>query len=406
MIEIIVIVFGLIGGMFAFVFISAHRAMPYVYCGAKISAWEARLLLESRMFEFADAAKVSNILAGLDDTGYRTYLADISKGEGVDIVAVERALNGYLRDNYRELLEAVPEKDKPTIAKLFRRTDLYNLKTVVVAIHSKVPKEKRLREMLPSSTMPQERLEMLAAVKDFDALLEFLKGTEYFDAFSAALEKYKDEGLPILLSALDKAHYSSLWADVRGKNLWDDVLDKSGRPSFKKIVRNIRETLAKMAQRPILKKIVGYEIDAVNIKTILRLKRDGAAPEEIMYPLILPSYELDEKTLMWMAEAKSVQEVVAGISHTIYGPILAKALPEFGATGSLFSLERALDEGWLKTCKWMSATKSLSIAPVLTYIRLKESEVKNLRAIIRLKADRVAPEKIKETIVRVPKFEL
>jgi vacuolar-type H+-ATPase subunit C/Vma6 len=43
---------------------------------------------------------------------------------------------------------------------------------------------------------------------------------------------------------------------------------------------------------------------------------------------------------------------------------------------------------------------------VLTYIRLKESEVKNLRAIIRLKADNVEPDKIKETIVRVPKFEL
>jgi V/A-type H+-transporting ATPase subunit C len=380
--------------------------MPYVYCGAKISAWEAKLLLESRMFEFADAAKVSNILAGLDDTGYRTYLADVPRDEGVDIVAVERALNGYLSDSYRELLDAVPEKDKPTIVKLFKKIDLYNLKTVVTAIHNKVPKEKRLEEMLPSSTMLQERLEMLAAVGDFDELLEFLKGTEYFDAFSAALEKYKDEGLPILLSALDKAYYSSLWADVRGKKLWEDVLDKGGRPSFKKIVRNTREALAKMAQRPILKKIVGYEIDAVNIKTILRLKRDGATPEEIMYPLILPSYELSEKTLTWMAESKSVQEAVTGISHTTYGPILAKPLPEFEATGSLFPLERALDEGWLKICKWMSVMKSLSLAPVLAYIRLKESEVKNLRAIIRLKADNIEPEKIKETVVRVPKFEL
>jgi V/A-type H+-transporting ATPase subunit C len=380
--------------------------MPYVYSGAKISAWEARLLHESRMFEFADAAKVSSILAGLDDTGYRTYLADIPRDEEVDIVAVERALKGHLSDSYRELLEAVPKKDKLTVVKLLKRIDLYNLKTVVAAIHNKVPKEKRLEEMLPSSTMPQGRLQMLAAVGDFDALLEFLKGTEYFDAFSTALEKYKDGGLPILLSALDKAYYSSLWADVRGKKLWEDVLDKRGRPSFRKIARNIREAQAKRAQRPILKKIVGYEIDAVNIKTILRLKREGGAPEEIMHPLILPSYELSEKTLTWMAGAKSTQEAVTGISHTTYGPILAKALPEFEATGSLLPLERALDEGWLKTCKWMSIMKFFSLAPVLTYIRLKESEVKNLRAIIRLKADRVEPEKIKETIVRVPKFEL
>jgi V/A-type H+-transporting ATPase subunit C len=155
-----------------------------------------------------------------------------------------------------------------------------------------------------------------------------------------------------------------------------------------------------------LKKIIGYEIDATNIKLILRLKHEGATPEEITYSLILPSYELSEKTLIWMAEAKSVQEAVSGISHTTYGPILAKALPEFETTGSLFTLEKALDEGQLKMCKWMLITKFFSLAPVLMYIHLKEIEVKNLRAIIRLKADKVEPDKIKEKIVRVPKFEL
>jgi len=396
MIEIVVIIFGLILSLFIFVFISAQRSMPYIYSGAKVSAWEAKLLHESRMLEFADAPKVSSILAGLDETGYRTYLANIPRDEDVDVVAVEQALNGHLRDSYRELLEVVPEKDKPIVAKLLKKIDLYNLKTVVTAIHNEVPKEKRLEEMLPSSTMSQERLEMLAFAENFGTLREFLKNTEYFDAFSASLEKYKEGGLSIVLFTLDKAYYSSLWADVQDK----------GRLGFRKKLRNIKEILAKRAQRPILKKIIGYEIDAANIKLILRLKHEGATPEEITYSLILPSYELSEKTLIWMAEAKSVQEAVTGISQTTYGPILAKALPEFETTGSLFTLEKALDEGQLKMCKWMLITKFFSLAPVLMYIHLKEIEVKNLRAIIRLKADKVEPDKIKEKIVRVPKFEL
>ncbi|PIU13110.1 MAG: hypothetical protein COT21_02605 [Hadesarchaea archaeon CG08_land_8_20_14_0_20_51_8] len=396
MIEIVVIIFGLILSLFIFVFISAQRSMPYIYSGAKVSAWEAKLLHESRMLEFADAPKVSSILAGLDETGYRTYLANIPRDEDVDVVAVEQALNGHLRDSYRELLEVVPEKDKSIVVKLLKKIDLYNLKTVVAAIHNKVPKEKRLEEMLPSSTMSQERLEMLAFAENFGTLREFLKNTEYFDAFSASLEKYKEGGLSIVLFTLDKAYYSSLWADVQDK----------GRLGFRKKLRNIKEILAIRAQRPILKKIIGYEIDAANIKLILRLKHEGATPEEITYSLILPSYELSEKTLIWMAEAKSVQEAVTGISQTTYGPILAKALPEFETTGSLFTLEKALDEGQLKMCKWMLITKFFSLAPVLMYIHLKEIEVKNLRAIIRLKADKVEPDKIKEKIVRVPKFEL
>jgi V/A-type H+-transporting ATPase subunit C len=396
MIEIVVIIFGLILSLFILVFISAQRSMPYIYSGAKVSAWEAKLLHESRMLEFADAPKVSSILAGLDETGYRAYLANIPRDEDVDVVTVEQALNGHMRDSYRELLEVVPEKDKSIVVKLLKKIDLYNLKTVVAAIHNKVPKEKRLEEMLPSSTMSQERLEMLASAGNFDTLQEFLKDTEYFDAFSASLEKYKEGGLSIVLFTLDKAYYSSLWADVQDK----------GRLGFRKKLRNIKEILAKRAQRPILKKIIGYEIDAANIKLILRLKHEGATPEEITYSLILPSYELSEKTLIWMAEAKSVQEAVSGISHTTYGPILAKALPEFETTGSLFTLEKALDEGQLKMCKWMLITKFFSLAPVLMYIHLKEIEVKNLRAIIRLKADKVEPDKIKEKIVRVPKFEL
>jgi len=396
MIEIVVIIFGLILSLFIFVFISAQRSMPYIYSGAKVSAWEAKLLHESRMLEFADAPKVSSILAGLDETGYRAYLANIPRDEDVDVVTVEQALNGHMRDSYRELLEVVPEKDKSIVVKLLKKIDLYNLKTVVAAIHNKVSKEKRLEEMLPSSTMSQERLEMLASAGNFDTLQEFLKDTEYFDAFSASLEKYKEGGLSIVLFTLDKAYYSSLWADVQDK----------GRLGFRKKLRNIKEILAKRAQRPILKKIIGYEIDATNIKLILRLKHEGATPEEIIYSLILPSYELSEKTLIWMAEAKSVQEAVSGISHTTYGPILAKALPEFETTGSLFTLEKALDEGQLKMCKWMLITKFFSLAPVLMYIHLKEIEVKNLRAIIRLKADKVEPDKIKEKIVRVPKFEL
>lgn len=396
MIEIVVIIFGLILAMFTFVFISAQRDMPYIYGGAKVSAWEVKLLPESRMLEFADAPKVSNILAGLDDTGYRAYLENIPRDENVDIVAVERALNGHLNDNYRELLAVVPEKDRPTVTKLLKRAELHNLKTVIAAIHNKIPKEKRLGEMLLSPTMPQDRLEMLVSAENFETLQEFLKGTEYFDAFSAAIEKYKEEGLSALLLALDKTYYSSLWRDIVGKK---------ERWSFKKILKNIKE-IGKKTQGPILKKIIGHEIDAVNIKTILRLKREWATPEEIMYSMILPSYELSEKTLTWMAEAKNVQEAVAGISHTTYGPVLAKALPEFEATNSLLPLEKALDESLLKMCKWMSITMFFSLAPMLMYMRLKESEIKNLRAIIRLKADKVGSERIKEAIVRVPKIEL
>ncbi len=392
-----VIIFGLMGGLLVFVLIQAQRTMPYVYCVAKISAWEARMIPESRLFEFVDAAKVSNVLTGLDDTSYRTHISGVQRGEEINVVAVERALKEHLREDFSELIGAIPKERKEVIIKFIKRADLYNLKALVTAIHNRAPKEKRREEMFPSPTLSQERLDLLASAETPEDLLKYLEGTEYFGAFSDALERYKDRGLQALLSALDKAYYSSLWEEVAGGR---------ERLSVWKKIKGLKTALERREQRQVLKKIIGYEIDAVNIKIVLRLKKEGALLEDIESMLILPSYELPESTLRWMAAAKDIRTVVEGISHTIYGPILAKALPEAEASGSLVPLEKALDAGWLKVCKWMSATKFFSLAPVLSYIRLKEMEARNLRTIIRLKVDKVEPEKIKEVIVRVPKFEL
>jgi ATP synthase A1 C subunit len=328
--------------------------------------------------EFVDSPRIVNVLASLDDTDYRTYLADIPRVEDIDVIAVERALKANLSARYRGLLEILPKERKATIGRVVQRVDLWNLKVLLTAIHNKVPREKRLGETINSPTFPRERLELLASAENFKELLEYFKGTEYFDVLAASLEDYEKLGLIAVLSALDKQYYTALWKDV----------------------------LSKKVQRPILKVMLGYEIDAVNIKLILRLKKEGVSPDEITKHLILPSHELSEGMLREMIVADDIPSAIRAISRTTYGPVLLAALPQFEATGSLFAFEKALDEGLLRVCKWMSAIRLFSIAPAITHIHLKETEVRNLRTIIRLKADRVEPEKIKETLVKVPKLEL
>jgi len=376
--SIVVAILALVGSLFTIVIIQARRSMLYVYCNATISAWEARLLPEARLMEFVDSPKVVNVLAGLDDTDYRTYLADIPRVEDIDVVAVERSLNANLSARYRELLEILPKERKATIMRFVQRVDLWNLKVLLAAIHNKVPREKRLEETVPSPAFPRERLELLASAENFEELLEYFKGTEYFNVLAAALEDYKKLGLIAVLSALDRHYYTALWKDV----------------------------LSKKAQRSVLKVVLGYEMDAVNIKLILRLKKEGVSSDEIAKRLILPSHELSEGMLRAMIAADDIPSAIRTISRTTYGPVLLQALPQFEATGSLFTLEKALDEGLFRVCKWLSVTQLFSIAPVITHIYLKWAEFRNLRAIIRLKADKVEPEKIKETLVKVPKLEL
>lgn len=374
----LMLVFALMGIFLVLIIAHARRTTPYVYCSAKISAWEARSIPESRLLEFADAAKVVNVLAGLEDTDYGPYLKDIPRSERIDVIAIERALKMSVSERYRELLEMVPREERGVIAKLIRRIDLWNLKTLLAAIHDKLPKEERMKYIIPSPTLPIHRLELLAAAESLEEFLRYLEGTEYFEVASKALQAYEKVGLIALTSALDKHYYSSLWAEV----------------------------LKAKRQRQILKAVIGYEIDAVNIKLILRLKREGVPPDEIDKFVIKPSHELPGEALRSMILAGDVPASVEAVSHTRYGPILAGAMPHFESTGSLLAMEKSLDEGLLRICKWMAITKLLSLAPVLSYIYMKEAEIKNLRTIIRLKADGVEPERIKELLVRVPKIEL
>jgi len=376
MIEILILILALIGALFAWVIISARRSMGYIFCNATISAWEARLLPEARLIELADMPRIVNIFSALDETEYRPQLAEVEKGEETDMVAVERALRENLNTRYRELISMVPEDRKSTVMKVLQRMDLWNLKAIITMIHEKVPQERRLQELISSPTMPRERLEMLASAKDLNGLLEFLKGSEFFDVISGALGGYEKHGLIALLSALDKHYYTSLRKDA----------------------------LAKRAQRSILKAMIGHEIDSVNIKLILRLKQEGVPPEEIDKHLIRPSHELTEAMLKAMIMAEDVRSAIHMIHITTYGKILAEALPKIEEQG-ISAAERALDEAYLKLCRWFEFTQFFSIAPVISYIYLKENEMKNLRAIIRLKADGLEPQRIKEKIVKVSKIE-
>lgn len=376
MIEVLILVLALIGALFALVIINARRSMVYVFCNATISAWEARLLPEARLMEFADAPRVVNIFSALDETEYRPQLAEVSR-EVVDMVEVERALRENSNVRYRELIPMVPKERRGTVLRMLQRVDLWNLKAIITMIHTEVPKERRLQGLIPSPTMPRERLEMLVSAEDLSGLLEFLKGSEYFDVVSAVLEDYEKLGLIALLSALDKHYYTSLWEDVQ----------------------------ARRAQRSILRAIVGYEIDSVNIKLILRLKREGAPPEEFGKFLVKPSHELTDEMLKAMITAEDIRSAIHMIHATTPGKILTDAMPQIEEKG-LIAAERALDETFLKLCRWLEFTQFFTIAPVISYIHLKENEMRNLRAIIRLKADGVEPPEIKEKIVRVPKIEL
>jgi ATP synthase A1 C subunit len=375
MIEIVVILLASIGLLSFVMLFVTRKTTELVYCNATVGAWEAKLLSEARLMELADLPNTQNIFSALSETEYKPQLEGVGK-ENPELIEVERALHEHVVKKFRELLELIPNERRGTMKKLLQRTDLFNMKAIIAMIHQKVPREQRMKELIPSIT-PRERFELLASAEDLKEFLEFLKGSEYFDVVSEVLPNYETYGLAPLFTALDKHYYSSLWKDV----------------------------ISKKSQRSVLKAVAGTLIDSANAKIILRLKQGGVPPLEIDKFIIRPSHELTEPMLKAMVTAEDIPNAIHMIHITSVGKVLKEASEKIEKEG-VQAAEKSLDEFYLKFCRWLEISQFFSLAPVISYIAQKENEARNLRMIIRLNADGVSAQEIKEGLVRVPKIEL
>jgi len=282
-------------------------------------------------------------------------------------------LHAHVVENFRELVSLVPRQAAPIVQKLLEQRFLWNLKMLVVAIHHQIPKEDRIRELLPSPLHTLENLELLASAESMDQLLEFLKDTDYSKAITGALPDYERFGPSPVLVALDKTYYSSLW-DIARKSKTD---------------------------RKVVRELIGYLVDATNVKTILRLREARMPASEIDRYLIRPAHELSESMMKAMITAEDHKSAIHAIRITLVGGVLHRAVEEVIAEGVEMA-EHLLDEYYVQMCRRMEFLHQFSIAPVLSYIAQKEVEFRKLRKCLRLKADGLPSDEIKRRLeVRV-----
>ncbi len=377
----ITLLLGVIAGLSVisvFIFYRAIKLIPYVHSSAKMNAWEANILSESRLDELLESPQAKQVLTFLEDTEYKEYVSEVSLEGKIRLAEVEKALNLYSRDRYEDILEVVPEERKETIEKVIGSIDLQNLKGIVIGLNRGVSGEELDKFLLSSPTFSQERLEMLTSAENLERFLECLEGSEYYEPFSEAYDEMDEEkGVFLLLRALDRAYYESLWEMVKEKK----------------------------AQRDVLKDIIGTKLDLTNVKLILRLKREDIPPERIS-EFTVPSYRLTDEQLKDMAAAKDIQSAADVLSGTVYSQIVQEGLNKYEETNSLFDIERTFDEEFLRTCRRISLSNPFSLAPVLSYIYLMETEVRNLRTIIGLKSEGIEPAEIENNLIRRRKIEL
>ncbi len=190
------------------------------------------------------------------------------------------------------------------------------------------------------------------------------------------LEELAELDLLNISGALEETEYTETYRAL-SKN--DDILSIEST-----LNRNLRETYVKIAgfvpgdaKTFFERYLKRFEIEA--IKTLLIGVYAGLPPEEIEKMLVEPYAEnLKETTL-----SSNVPEVVSKLEGSDYGVTLSRTLPDFESSGSLLSLQHALDvKLYLDLIEVLITRPSLD-SSVIKKLLGAEIDITNIKMVLR-----------------------
>ncbi len=311
-----------------------------------------------------------------------SFLRNTTYGEDADCnlnVAVEHGLlEDTILQNYVKTFNRIYQNSskyiKNLLTVLLHKFDALNLKTMMRMIHAGINTEEILQNIIPLGEYTKAKchqlLSCVASVSDFVQSLQ----TEDFGFFLK--ETFKDQMIFTDLTPLEAA------------------LDKEVTKGILKAIKKLDRLDKKIATN-----ILGIEIDAMNVKIILKCKALGVDQEKIKENL-MPGVMFDEKILESAIQqpdiTSALQEFLSSIEmgHQVYKKIFEKLVTE--SECSISELEMMLDKASLEMSLFELKThlRYYSIGYILAFLNLKWTEMKNVRSLINASARKLPDQTI------------
>ncbi len=343
---------------------SVMGAFHYSYANARIHGMRSNLLSEKQITAAVKFSSLNDFLAFLEDSPYKEALYATESKNPRDI---ENALLSELIRTNKIVLDFAPKSAKIFLSEYFKRYEIQYLKNL---LYSKAGERENFHESYTDSFSRKfsDLSAKLKETKNVEEVVIALERTNY-GFLRSHIEDYKtfNSVLPLILS-LDTYYFGQLLSASKKM----PSRDKDGAEN-----------------------IIGMEIDAANIMTLLRKLNT----ENIERFLILHSHRIPNNVISMCLKATSVEDVISKLSETTYSKILSDALDEFQKTNSLLSFELALKKYVLAKNKELSLGDPFYIGTLLSYLALKENEIKNLRVICTGIAHNLSKDEINDSIL-------
>ncbi len=314
------------------------------YINARIRGLKAKLLGPEF---YGEALNATDFKAFSNSLAQSAYMRDMeeaqSRHQGLAMVDDALARNFYRTT--QSILNFSDGEPRELIAKLLLRYDLANLKAIVRAKHAGRDFEDIRAALFPAGMLKLSVLEHIAAAQDIPGVAQALalSGHPLAQAFGKAASRYVSEGdLYKLELSLDRSYYQVLQKEL------------SGLAAPQSFVRHIQR-----------------EIDATNLRTILKMRGNASAADSLF---ILGGKEIRHSTF---------EALLLDSSPTALQVLQTTSFAKVAEANTLSEAEEEIRAIVDQSAKRLAWGDPLDIGVVLNYLRNKEAETAKLRLLAR-----------------------
>ena len=349
--------------------------MDYDYLNARIRSMKGRLLSREALEGLIQRPDLEGIIGELGKTPYRAELERASvQHSGIRLV--EEALRKETAATLRRIL-AIARGDPPEqyVQLLLARWDVQNVKTLLRGKAMHIPSTEVLECLVPAGDLDEAALAELLKQPDVKGVIDLLATwrSRFARPLMLSLREYLESRDPAVLEyALDRFACESALDALR-----EDESDDDG----------------------IMRGMVRTEIEVTNLKTALRLIRDGISPDEARPMIIDGGSSPDTALVLSLIATGSVDAAVKLLDGTPYR--FLSELPAGSAKGGISAYEKELDRYLLRKGLSQFLKDPLTIAPAIGYTWAKHAEVTNLRIIARGKSAGIPEKEIRGELLHV-----
>jgi len=350
---------------------STLRLGEYPYAYARVSVMRSSLLRKDDYHRLLKMG-ISEITRFLQETVCKKEITELSsRYKGVALLEIALTLH-MVRDILKLKRIANDETLQAIIDEYLQRKDVYNLKTILRAIYSKQNKEEAKSLLIPVGRLDEMQLDKLL---ENDSVEEAISNIPFMppQILREALEQFKKSG-----------------------NLFEveNMLSQEYYRDLLRFAKRIPE------QGSIMRTFIEEEIDILNIKALLRFKKEKMPASQIQPHLFPGGVRLTEAMLNKMVSAADAHSILNAVEKLGYG-VSRQDIEQYLKSGSLIPVDAALSRHLLERVAFLTTTNPLSVDVILGYLFAKEVEISNLRMMIKGKQLGIKEERIEKELVIV-----